>query len=92
MSTEKRKMDNGKDIDIVMPVYTLIEYSDGYSKTSGSLQKFYRDESLIDDNGAIANFHSDNDNSASFKFQTKIASRIRNDGRKMLKLEYLQNT
>ena len=23
-------MDNAKDIDIVMPVYTLIEYSDGY--------------------------------------------------------------
>ena len=51
-----------------------------------------RDEPLIADNGAIANFHSDNDNSASFKFKTKIASWIRNDGKKMLKLEYLQNT
>ena len=28
---------NAKDIDIVMPVYNLIEYSDNYSKTSGSL-------------------------------------------------------
>ena len=28
---------NAKDIDIVMPMYNLIEYSDKYSKTSGSL-------------------------------------------------------
>ena len=31
------KIDNAKDIDIVMPMYNLIEYSDNYSKTSGSL-------------------------------------------------------
>ena len=30
-------IDNAKDIDIVMPMYNLIEYSDSYSKTSGSL-------------------------------------------------------
>ena len=29
--------DNAKYIDIVMPMYNLIEYSDNYSKTSGSL-------------------------------------------------------
>ena len=28
---------NAKDIDIVMPMYNLIEYSDNYAKTSGSL-------------------------------------------------------
>ena len=31
------EIDNAKDIDIVMPMYNLIEYSDNYSKTSGSL-------------------------------------------------------
>ena len=31
------QIDNAKDIDIVMPMYNLIEYSDNYSKTSGSL-------------------------------------------------------
>ena len=31
------KTDNIKDIDIVMPMHNLIEYSDNYSKTSGSL-------------------------------------------------------
>ena len=30
-------IDNAKDIDIVMPMYNVIEYSDNYSKTSGSL-------------------------------------------------------
>ena len=30
-------IDNAHDIDIVMPMYNLIEYSDSYSKTSGSL-------------------------------------------------------
>ena len=31
------EIDNAKDIDIVMPMYNLIEYSDNCSKTSGSL-------------------------------------------------------
>ena len=31
------RVDNAKDIDIVMLMYHLIEYSDNYSKTSGSL-------------------------------------------------------
>ena len=31
------EIDNAKDIDIVMPMYNLIEYSDNYSKTFGSL-------------------------------------------------------
>ena len=31
------QVDNAKDIDIVMPMYNLIEYSDNYAKTTGSL-------------------------------------------------------
>ena len=37
------EISNAKDIDIVMPVYNLIEYSDNYSKTSGSLWQYYKD-------------------------------------------------
>ena len=37
-------IDNAKDIDIVMPMYNLIEYSDNYSKTSGSLWQYYKDD------------------------------------------------
>ena len=32
-----RQIDHGKDIEIVMFMYNLIEYSDNYSKTSESL-------------------------------------------------------
>ena len=35
------EIDNAKDIDIVMSMYNLIEYSDNYLKTSGSLWQYY---------------------------------------------------
>ena len=38
-----------------MPMYNLIEYSNAYSKTSGSLWQHYRDEPAIDDNDNIIN-------------------------------------
>ena len=34
------QVDNSEDIDIVMPMYNLIEYSDNYSNTSGSLWQY----------------------------------------------------
>ena len=36
--------DNAKDIDIVMPLCNLIEYSDNYAKTTGSLWQYFRDD------------------------------------------------
>ena len=35
--------DNAKDIDIVMPMYNLIEYNDNYSKTFASLWQYFKD-------------------------------------------------
>ena len=37
-------IDNAQDIDIVMPMYNLIEYNDSYSKTYGSLWQYYKDD------------------------------------------------
>ena len=37
------EIDNDKDIDIVVPMYNLIEYNDNYFRTSGSLWQYYRD-------------------------------------------------
>ena len=78
-----------------MPVHNLIEYSDNYSKTSGSLWHYYRDEPFLNANGAIANFPADNNDSGSFKFKTKIAGRREIDGTKSAKirvpLKYLSN-
>ena len=55
-------VDNAKDLDIVMLMYNLIEYSDNYSKTSGSLWKYCKDIPAIDNNNAIVNFTNLTDN------------------------------
>ena len=56
--------DIAQDIDIVMPMYNLIEYSDNYSKTSGSLWQYYKD----DPNDKITQ-------SESFKSKTKVTGK-----------------
>ena len=38
-------IDNAEDLDVVMPMYNLLEYSKNYRKTTGSLWNYYRDES-----------------------------------------------
>ena len=65
-------------------MYSLIEYSNNCSKTGG-LWQYYRDESALDANSAVIDFSADSNNSASFKFKTKIAGKVENDGTKTLK-------
>ena len=67
-------------------MYNLIEYSDNYSKKSGSLRHYCRDEPLLNANGAIAGFPPDNNNSSLFKLKTIIARRTGNDGTKIVKI------
>ena len=40
------KIDNAEDLDIVMPMHNLLEYSKNYRKIAASLWNYYRDESL----------------------------------------------
>ena len=54
-----------------MPMYNLIEYSDNYSKTSGSLWKYCKEIPAVNDNGAIVDFDGANATN-SFNFKTKI--------------------
>ena len=45
--------DNAEDLDIVMPMYNLLEYSQNYSMASGSLWNYYTDETDdVDDNAS----------------------------------------
>ena len=37
------KIDNAEDLDVLMPMYNLLEYYKNYRKTTGSLWKYYRD-------------------------------------------------
>ena len=52
--------DNANDIDIVMPIYNLKEYSKNYAKTSGSLWQYCKDIRAVDNNNAIVNFTKNN--------------------------------
>ena len=60
-------------INITMPMYNFIEYSDNYSDTSGSLGKFKRDE--IDTNSNVCNA-----NISSFKYQSIHTDDVAVDG------------
>ena len=88
------QIDNDKQIGVVMPMYNLIEYSGNYSKISGSLWKYYRDEAALTNAGGIANLHAAN-NSASFKFKLKIKGQVVDGGTKdveiMVPLKYLSD-
>ena len=42
-------IEDADDLDVVMPMYNLLEYSKNYRKTIGSLYSYYRDE-LTNDN------------------------------------------
>ena len=78
-----------------MPMYNLIEYSNNYSKTSGTLWQYFRDEPTLTDAGAIKHFHVGNNDSVSFKFKQKITVVTGANGTKnieiMVSLKYLSN-
>ena len=88
------QIDNAKDIDIVTPMYNLIEYSDNYAKTTGSLWQYCKDIPARDNNDEIIAFDVNN-LSDSFKFKSKITGQAGNDGTKdikiMVPLKYLSN-
>ena len=63
------KVDDAQGINMIMAKYNIIKYRENYSKTSGSLQQYYRDE-------PNANFTD----SASFKSEENITGKSPNDG------------
>ena len=60
-------IEDAEDLDIVMPMYNLLEYSKTYRKTIGSLYNYYRDE--LSDN---ANNNDNTVNSNTFRYKNKI--------------------
>ena len=50
----------------------LIEYNDNYSKISGALWQYCRDEPAVDANGAIGDFNAANATTRSFNIKTEI--------------------
>ena len=89
------QIDNAEYIDIVMPMYNLIEYSDNYSKTSGSLWQYCKDIPAVNNNGDIVIFNGANDTD-SLNFKSKIIGKTNDDGdienvEIMVPLKYLSN-
>ena len=95
----KTFIDNTEDLDIVMLMYNLLEYSDKYSMTWGSLWNYYRDEI---NNGAdedAANYRVNKNKttkSKSFEYKTKIMGRTPADNNAsnteaVVPLKYLSN-
>ena len=75
------QIDNAKDIDIVMPMYNLIEYSDNYVKTTGSLWQYCKDLPARNANDEIIIFDVNNVTD-SFNFKVKFTDQTGNDGTK----------
>ena len=66
-------VDEADFINITMPMYNLIEYSDNYSDTSGSLWQFKRDE--ITNNADVTN----DNNALSFKYKASLFGNTENN-------------
>ena len=81
------KTDNAEDLDVVISMYNLLEYSKNYKKTTGSLWNYYRDEP------------SDplNTDSESFKYKTSITGKTPGDNESLtnpkivIPLKYFSN-
>ena len=64
-------IEDADDLDIVMPMYNLLEYSKNYRKAIGSLYNYYRDE--LDNDANPNNFANNNViSSNSFQYKNKI--------------------
>ena len=58
-------VDTAENLDIIMPMYNLIEYSDNYQDSSATLYQYKRDEPPEDD--AVADLTADNSSSLKYK-------------------------
>ena len=88
------QVDNAKDIDIVMPMYNLIEYNNNYAITSGRLSQYCLDIPPVNNNNSIVDF-TENNLTDSSNFKVEITGQTGDNGTKnveiMVALKYLSN-
>ena len=90
-------IDNAEDLDIVMPMYNLIEYYKNYRKTTGSLWNYYRDEPNSGLGGDDDNINYSIKDSKSFDYKTSITEKLGDNNRTkesveiVVLLKYLSN-
>ena len=78
-----------------MPMYNLIEYSDNYAKTTGSLWQYCKDIPVRNNNNNAIIIFAKNNLTDSFNFKVKFTGQTGNNGTKdieiMVPLKYLSN-
>ena len=88
-----------ENLDIIMPMYNLIEYFDNYADSSGSLYQFKRDESPMNNAGNPNNIALDN--STSFKYKASLLGKATDadvndrslkNTKRVVPLKYLSNS
>ena len=89
------QVEDAQYIDVAMPMYNLIEYSDNYSKISGILWQYCRDKPAVNDNSEIIDFTVDNTEINSFQIKEKLTGKTGSNGTKnveiIVPLKYLSN-
>ena len=86
-------IDNAGDLDIKMVMHNLLEYTKSYSKISGSLLNYCRDEPK---GFMVGNINNSKINSKSFDYKRSITGRLEGSDTNenvdiLLKLKYLSN-
>ena len=80
------QIDDAQYIDVVMPMCSLIEYSDNYSKTSGIFFQYCRDVPAVNNNGAVINFTEANAITDSFSLKVKWTGQTDSNGKKNVEI------
>ena len=90
-------IETAENLDILMPLYNLIKYSDNYADSSGSLYQFKRDESSTNHGNPL---NVALDNSTSFKYKASLLGKADDDdgndrslknAKMVVPLKYLSN-
>ena len=86
-------IDNADDLDIKMLMHNLLEHTISYSKISGSLWNYYRDEPK---SSMVGNINNSKINSKSFDYKRSSTGRLESSDTNenvdiLLKLKYLSN-
>ena len=94
--TNNTLIDNAEDLDIVIPMYNLLEYSKNYRNTTGSLWNFYRDEPNSGIGGRNNNVNYSIKDSKSFDYKASITVKLNGIDRTkdveiVVPLKYLSN-
>ena len=81
-------VDYAQYIDVDMPVYNSIEYSDNYSKTSGIVWQYCRHVAAVNDDNEIIDFTDANATTDSFNLEEKLTGQTDSNDTKNVEIWY----